>query len=154
MGFVTSLSTLKKATETELRRFYVAACTEKFLDVRLFIRNVMTMEIEDRHVRAGIKGQADCWGHLFRDPYPMPLEIELKNVNTPDTPGQKKWRAYCEERRVPYLYMRAKKGDTPAQVIADWVRQTDDWLQYLRTGEYLDANDGTYKFPPMVTKGR
>jgi hypothetical protein len=151
---VSQLEHLKKATETELRRFYVAACTKKFLDVRLFIRNVMTMEIEDRHVHAGIKGQADVWGHLFRDPYPMPLEIELKNVNTRDTDQQKKWRAYCERNRVPYLYMRAQKNDTPVQVIADWVRQTDDWLKYLRTGEYLEATDGTYKFPPMVTYER
>lgn len=148
---MTTLDRLKKATEIELRRFYVAACTKKFLDVRLFIRNVAKMQIEDRFIRAGIKGQADVWGHLFRDPYPMPLEIELKNVNTSDTDEQKAWRAYCEERRVPYLYMRAKKGDTPAQVIAEWIRETDDWLKYLRTGEYLEATDGTYKFPPMVT---
>jgi hypothetical protein len=129
---VSQLDHLKRATETELRRFYVAACTEKFLDVRLFIRNVAMMEIEDRHIRAGIKGQADVWGHLFRAPYPMPLEIELKNVNTHDSDEQLAWRAYCEKRKVPYLYMRAKKGDTPAQVIADWVVLTGVWLEGLK----------------------
>lgn len=129
---MTKLDRLTRATETELRRFYVAACTEKFRDVRLFIRNIVATKIGDDHIRAGIKGQADVWGHLFRDPYPMPLEIELKNVNTPDTDEQKAWRAYCETRRVPYLYMRAKKGETPKQIIETWTATTGVWLEGLK----------------------
>jgi hypothetical protein len=129
---LTQLTRLKKATETELRRFYVAACTSKFGDVRLFIRNVSVIPIEDRFVRSSISGQADVWGLLYRPPYPMHIEIELKNVHTKDTDEQIKWRAYCDEHGTPFLYMRAQTDHTPAQIIEDWVQRTDVWLKELR----------------------
>lgn len=118
--------------ETELRREYVAACTAEIRDVRLFIRNIATLEIEDRVIKAGVKGQADAWGWLFRSPYPVPLEIELKNVKTPQSPHQKAWAAYCQAKSVPYLLLRARKGETPPEIIARWVRETNEWLEVLR----------------------
>ncbi len=127
------LDELKRATETELRRFYVAECTERFLDARLFIRNVGQFQDERGNVfKAGITGQADVWGWLYRPPHPMPLEIELKNVRTPERPGQKAWKAYCDSNRVPHLKLRAKKGETPRQVIDRWVAETGRWLVLLR----------------------
>lgn len=129
---MTSLSDLKSASEVELRRFYVAACTERFPDVRMFIRNVGTIEFEGRIFKSGIKGQADAWGWLFRQPYPMPLEIELKNVKTKHTDGQKAWAAYCVSRKIPHLLLRAQKDETPEQVIRRWVRVTDAWIGGLR----------------------
>lgn len=129
-----SLASLTKASETELRRFYVAACTERFADVRLFIRNVGRVELDGRTFKAGIAGQADCYGFLFREPYPMPLEIELKNVKTKHTDEQKAWQAYCVSKKVPYLLLRAANGETPEQVIHRWVRVTDGWLKGLRNG--------------------
>jgi hypothetical protein len=127
-----NLEDLTHATETELRRFYVAACTEKFLDTRMFIRNTGVIEFEGRAFKAGIKGQSDVWGWLYRPPYPMPLEIELKNVLTPVTPEQKVWAAYCKVKTVPYLQLRAEKGKTPKQVIDAWVIETGFWLEKLR----------------------
>lgn len=123
------LDSLKRATETELRRFYVAKCTAIILDARLFIRNVGQFQDDLGNVfKAGIKGQADVWGHLYRDPWPMPLEIECKNVRTRVTPEQIAWEAYCTRRKVPYLKLRAKKNETPRQVVDRWIEETGDWL--------------------------
>jgi len=130
---VSELDHLKKATETELRRFYTAECTKRFADIsRFFIRNIITTQIGEDWVRAGIGGQADVWGHLFRKPYPMEFEIELKNVKTPDRDDQIKWRAYCDQRGVPYLYLRAKAGETPKQIIDTWATATGVWLEGLK----------------------
>lgn len=123
-------------TETELRRMYVAACTTAFKDVRLFIRNIATIEFEDRVIKAGVKGQADVWGWLFttsRSLFPIPLEIELKNVKTPQNPHQKAWEDYCLTHHVPYLLLRAHKGATSSEVIERWVRVTSAWLETLRS---------------------
>ncbi len=126
------LDSLRRATETELRKFYVAKCTALFPEARLFIRNVGAIEVEGRVFRSGITGQADVWGHLYRDPWPMPLEIELKNVRTRVTPEQIAWEAYCTSRSVPYLKLRAKKNETPRQIIDRWVDLTSVWFSQLQ----------------------
>jgi hypothetical protein len=127
------LDSLKRATETELRRFYVAKCTAAIPDTRLFIRNVGQFQDERGNVfKAGITGQADVWGWLFRTPHPMPLEIELKNVRTKETDEQRAWKAYCDSNGVPHLKLRAKKNETPRQVVDRWVVLTGDWLVAVR----------------------
>lgn len=123
------LDSLVRATETELRRFYVAKCTYFFPEARLFIRNVGQFQDELGNIfKAGIKGQADVWGHLYRDPWPMPLEIECKNVRTKITPEQIAWEAYCTSRKVPYLKLRAKKNQTPRQIVDEWTQLTGVWF--------------------------
>lgn len=124
---------MSQMTETELRRFYVGRCTEVFDDVRLFIRNTGVLTTESGgHFKAGIKGQCDIWGWLYQAPYPMPLEIELKNVKTPQSTHQKAWAAYCNAQRVPYVLLRAKKDETPLEIIDRWVAETGVWLDGLR----------------------
>lgn len=130
---MSQLDHLKKASETELRRFYAAECTKRFADIsRFFIRNIISTTIGEHWVKAGIGGQADVWGYLFRKPYPMEFEIELKNVNTPDRDDQIKWRAYCDGHGIPYLYLRAKKDETPKQIIDTWATMTGMWLEGLK----------------------
>jgi hypothetical protein len=129
------IDSLKRATETELRRFYVAKCTAVILDARLFVRNVGQFQDDRGNVfKAGITGQADVWGWLFRDDgtWPMPLEIELKNVRTKESDGQRAWKAYCDSNGVPHLKLRAKKGETPRQVVDRWIEETERWLIGLR----------------------
>lgn len=121
-----------KLTETELRRYYVAACTEAFTDARFFIRNVGNVETEGRHFKSGVGGQADVYGWLFRLPYPMEFEVELKNVKTPQKENQKAWAAYCTRNKIPYILLRAGKGQLPVQIIDDWVEDTSVWLNQLR----------------------
>jgi hypothetical protein len=129
------LEDLKSASEVELRRFYVAECTKQLLTTRLFIRNVGTIEFEGRVFKSGITGMADVWGWfspvILRTPFPIPLEIELKNVRTRETKEQRAWAAYCVRRGVPYLKLRAKKKETPRQVVDRWVEETGDWLGEL-----------------------
>ena len=132
MSGLGDLERLVNLTETELRRFYVGACTERFSDVRLFIRNVGVIEVDGRVFKSGVEGQADVWGYLYRKPYPMPLEIELKNVRTPERNAQKLWEAYCVANRISFLKLRAKKTETPAGVIDRWVNETATWIDTLR----------------------
>jgi hypothetical protein len=120
-------------TEVELRRFYVAACTERFLDARLFIRNVGTLEVDGRVFRSGIKGMSDVWGWLFRKPWPVPLEIELKNSKTRETPEQFNWKMFLQKSGVPYLQLRARVEESPRQTIDRWIEETAVWFTQLRT---------------------
>ena len=95
------LDSLVRATENELRRFYVAKCTVIILNARLFIRNVGQFQDERGNVfKAGIKGQADVWGWIFRTrgPWPIPFEIECKNVRTKETDEQRALVAWCAVR--------------------------------------------------------
>jgi hypothetical protein len=129
---VNELEKLTRATETELRRFYVAECTARFEDARLFIRNVGVIEFEGRVFRSGITGQADVWGWFFIKPWPKPLEIECKNVRTKETDEQRAWAAYCISKNVPYLKLRARKGETPKQIVDRWSAETGIWLAGLQ----------------------
>lgn len=122
-----------RMTETELRRFYVAKCTATILDTRLFIRNVGKFDLGERGwIVSGIAGQADVYGWLYRKPWPVPLEIECKNVRTRETDEQRAWKAYCDMQNVSHLELRAKKNETPRQVIDRWISVTDEWLDSLR----------------------
>lgn len=127
-----TLQDLKSASEVELRRFYVAECTRKILTMRLFIRNVGTIEFEGRVFKSGITGMADVWGWfspvILQTSFPIPLEIELKNVRTRETKEQRAWAAYCVSRKVPYLKLRARKNETPFEIVNRWVNETSVWL--------------------------
>jgi len=126
------LEELTHATEVELRRFYVAECTARFINVRLFIRNVGVIEFEGRVFRSGIAGQADVWGWVYVDPWPIPIEIECKNVRTKETDEQRAWQAYCQSKRVPYLKLRAKKNETPKQIVDRWTEETGRWIGQVK----------------------
>jgi hypothetical protein len=123
---------LPKATETELRPFYVAWCTELISDARFLIRNVGNVETEGRHFKAGIKGQADVYGWLFRKPYPLEFEIELKNVKTKQSDQQKAWAAFCMHFGIPYILLRANEGETPFRIVERWAKETSVWIEELR----------------------
>jgi hypothetical protein len=127
-----ALYELKKATETEMRPYFVAWCTETITDARFLVRNVGVIETEGRHFRAGVKGQADVYGWLFRDPYPMEFEIELKNVRTVQNKYQKAWAAYCAKFKIPYILLRALEGESPYRVVERWARETSEWMKELR----------------------
>lgn len=123
---------LKKATETELRPYFVAWCTETITDARFLIRNVGNVETEGRHFKAGVRGQSDVYGWLFRDPYPMEFEIELKNVKTKQSDEQKAWAAFCTKFKIPYILLRANEGETPYRIVEQWARETWEWMKELR----------------------
>lgn len=59
-----------------------------YLSIRLWRRNIVAYQIEDRFVRAGQKYQADLWGI---DPIARHWEIETKRPGNRPTPGQLEW---------------------------------------------------------------
>jgi hypothetical protein len=120
------------AAMREWDSFYVAWCTEEITNTRFLIRNVGNIATENRHFKAGIRGQCDVYGWLFRDPYPMEFEIELKNVKTPQNDAQKAWAAYCVFFKIPYVLLRAKKGETPYRIVERWVKETKEWIEELK----------------------
>lgn len=113
-------------TETELRRIYVAAATHEFPDVRFFIRNVGKLMVGDRVISAGIKGQADVYGYVRGG---RGIEIELKNIRTPQTKEQRAWQAFCEEWDIPYLLLRAQSADP----IDDWLTRTYEFMKTVKS---------------------
>lgn len=115
--------------ETDLRRLYVARCTAKFRDVRMFIRNVGAIEVDGRVFKAGIKGQSDIYGYLLREPFSVPFEVECKNVKTPETPAQTTWANFCSLWRVPRLQVRANRGETPDQIVDRWAAETESFFR-------------------------
>ena len=124
---------LPKATENEMRPFFVAWCTEEITGARFLIRNVGNIQVEEgRHFKSGVRGQCDVYGWLFRDPYPMEFEIELKNVKTVQSAGQKAWAAYCIKFKIPYRLLRAREGETPYRVVERWANETSMWMAELR----------------------
>lgn len=119
--------------ESDLRRLYVAACTLAFPDVRLFIRNVGTFQLEDGRVfKAGVRGMADVWGLLFRKPRPVHLEIELKSATGKLNDAQLAWRSYCIKNSVPYLLLQAVKSETAPTTLDRWIKETESWLNEHR----------------------
>lgn len=124
----------KALTETELRRHYVARCTERFSGrgsapcVRMFIRNVGAIEVDGRVFRAGIKGQSDIYGYVLRQPFAIPFEVECKNIRTPESAAQTTWAAFCKQWNIPRLTIRAIRGESPEEILDRWVSETESFF--------------------------
>ena len=121
------------AHESDLMRAYQEAIPYHLPNVRIFRRNIMAAHLSGGHfVRAGIPGQCDLYAYVKgRDsigPWPdapaIPIEIECKGARAKWTDAQKKWRAFCEEWRIPYLALEARKDETPGETIVRWVEET------------------------------
>lgn len=108
-----------------MRRIYAARATAEFPDVRFLIRNVGKFVVGEHRVRVGIKGQADIEGILRGGRH---IEIELKNIHTPQTAEQKAWQAWCTTWGIPYLLLRAESEDP----FDDWLVRTYEFLKTVR----------------------
>ena len=91
--------------------------------LRLFRRQVMAVLHGDRFTKVGIKGQADLYGIERGSRH---VEIELKGVNTPLTPEQKAWKAFCEAWGVVYMLLRMQPGESPEQAAQRWVGEISE----------------------------
>jgi hypothetical protein len=80
------------------------------------------------------RGCEHC-GQMRRDPSLMgsaiPIEIEFKSARARWTDKQKAWRAFCEEWRIPYLALEARKDETPGQTVNRWVDETRELVGRL-----------------------
>jgi len=103
--------------ESTLQAALLLAAPERLPNVRLFRRNIVKVRIEDRLVRAGIKGQCDLYAITRGGRH---IEVELKGVNTPTSADQRTWRAWCIEWEVPHVVLRAKKNETTEETVERW----------------------------------
>lgn len=82
----------------------------------------------DARVSNGVKGQADCFVVL---PGARHVECETKAAETGHDPdagckcetcvAQRRWRARCEQLRIPYLKLRAEVNESPDQTVGRWI---------------------------------
>lgn len=86
-------------------------------ELRLFRRNILRAKIDGRIIQAGIKGQCDLWGVTRGGTH---VEIELKSIRGSLTPEQRSWGAFCVEWRVPYVALKAHKGESCQQTAERW----------------------------------
>lgn len=105
-------------TESELQNALLLAAPLALPTVRLFRRQIMKASINNRFLSAGIKGQADLYGYIQGG---RVIELELKAYRTYTSPEQLKWEQFCKDWGVLYLRLRAKKEDSCAQTIMDWI---------------------------------
>lgn len=136
--------------ESDLMRAYIEAIPFAIPRMRVFRRNIMSARLSGGHyVKAGIPGQCDLYGYLRRivevrningsvighvpgsATWAVGIEIECKSATARWTDKQKAWRAFCEEWRIPYLALEAKKDETPGQTVNRWVDETRELVGRL-----------------------
>lgn len=87
-------------------------------DLRLFKRSISVVQIEDRRIAHGIKGQCDLWGTWRGGRH---VELEAKQKRGRLSPEQETWRDWCLAWGVPWLQLKPIKGETEEQTIDRWI---------------------------------
>lgn len=108
--------------ESTLQARLLLAAPARLPALRLFRRNVVAVRIENRTVRAGIKGQCDLYGLMRGGGH---IEVELKGVGKPLRPEQEDWQTWCLEWEVPHVVLRALKGETVEQTVERWLSELE-----------------------------
>ncbi|MDB4946218.1 MAG: hypothetical protein JWP97_5752 [Labilithrix sp.] len=109
-------------TETELLNLFFERVPAALPDLRVFRRNVGRFKTfdGDRVVHIGIAGQADAYA-IGRGG--IHVELEGKAARGALMKRQVAWRAWCERWRIPYLVLRARRGETPDETVTRWLEE-------------------------------
>jgi hypothetical protein len=104
--------------ETPLQIALLLATPARLPAMRLFRRNIGVARMRGGHVvEFAIAGQCDLYaitrggGHI---------EVELKSERGTLSKVQREWRDWCLEMSVPYLLLRAARGETIEQSVDRW----------------------------------
>lgn len=114
------------SNESHYQQLLLLAAPARFPDVRFFRRNTGKFTVKgfgdapDRTMRFAIPGQCDLYcimrsGRIF--------EVELKNVGKKLEPDQIRWKAWCDEWRVPHAVLTVHKNETEQQTIDRWCNE-------------------------------
>lgn len=106
--------------ESQLQAALLLAAPARIPELRLFRRNVATVQVQGRTIKAGIRGQADIYGY-FRGG--RAIELELKGPTTRMTPEQEAWQAFCRGWGIPHLVLRARKGESVEETVTRWCEE-------------------------------
>lgn len=117
--------------ESQLQTRLLLVAPERFHDLRLFRRNVGKARLQGGHVvRFALPGQCDLYGITL---WGRHLEIELKSVGKKLSPDQVKWKAWCDEWKVPHIVLTAAKGETEEETMERWCGELALLLVTVRT---------------------
>lgn len=108
-------------SETEYVKAFMASSAAAIPDLRLFRRNVGTIQMHGRVFRAGLPGQADMYGYERGTGRAIEIEAKLKSKLSPD---QERWRDWCQSWGVLWLLVAVSRGETQAQTVARWIAET------------------------------
>jgi hypothetical protein len=107
--------------ETDLLHLFIQRTPIAIPTVRVFRRNIINRVVEEHgrkfQLRNGIKGQADAYALVTGG---LHIEIETKSA-TGMREAQKRWRSFCEERRIPHLVLRAHRGESSTDTVTRWI---------------------------------
>lgn len=93
--------------EGDLQRLFLIAAAERIPNLRLFRRNVGSVQMDDgRRFRSGIPGMADLYGY-WQDSArrARPIEIEIKGLKGRLSKEQEAWERWCHSRNVLHIVL-------------------------------------------------
>jgi hypothetical protein len=108
--------------ETTLMREFMHRAAVALPMVRLFRRNVAVIKIDNRAIRAGLKGQADLYGYIRGG---RVIEIEIKARRGVLTPEQIVWQGWCREWGIPHLVLWIDGHDP----VTRWLEEVADAIR-------------------------
>lgn len=108
--------------EVEYMQLLQYRAAQELPTLRLFRRNIVRLKIEDRTVRAGIKGQCDLYGYWRNG---RVIEIEMKGLKTPMTKEQETWRDWCRSWGIPWTCLRPFNGEVDP--VGRWVIELENF---------------------------
>jgi len=109
--------------EGDLQRLFLISAAERIPNLRLFRRNVGSVQMEDgRRFRSGIPGMADLYGY-WQDSAgrSRPIEIEIKGLKGRLSKEQEAWRDWCLVHAVPWVLLYPLKDEPPEHTMIDWI---------------------------------
>lgn len=121
--------------ESDLQAAFLLAAPAALPKLRLFRRNVSKIRILDpisnrsRVVRFALPGQCDLYGIVQGGEH---FELELKSATGSLDEDQRRWKAFCEEWRVPYFLLKAKRDESKEQTVGRWIHEIQIFSLTLR----------------------
>lgn len=106
--------------ETFLMRGLMSRAAVQIPDLRLFRRNVGTMQLNGRVFKAGIKGQADIYGYIKGG---QVIEIETKSARGTLNENQERWKAWCEGWGIRYVLLKRIPNEHHLDTVRRWIAE-------------------------------
>lgn len=112
------------ASETDLLHLMIERAPHALPSVRVFRRNIINRTVTEHgrtyQLRNGIPGQADAYA-ITRGG--LHVELEAKAAKGKLRTAQEAWRDFCRTWEIPYLELRAGKGETPDETVTRWISE-------------------------------